>query len=53
MRVYEVGSVKADKLREFTAELIQKLDELDEVDYFGDEGWRAMLMGMGSEDGED
>lgn len=50
MRVYEVDRVKTEKLREFTSELIQKLDELDEVDYFGTEGWRHMLMGMDGED---
>ena len=36
---------QCDDAREYLAELIEKLDELDEVDYFGPEGWRDMLMG--------
>ena len=36
---------KADDVREYLAELIERLDELDEVEYFGHEGWRNMLMG--------
>lgn len=31
-------------VREYLAELIEVLDELDTYDYFGREGWRSMLM---------
>lgn len=34
-----------DQLREWTAELIERLDGLDEEDYFGSEGWQSFLMG--------
>ena len=34
-----------DEVREFLAELIERLNELDEIDYFGREGWERMLMG--------
>lgn len=36
--------MSADAVREYLAELIERLDELDEEDYFGSEGWRKMLM---------
>jgi hypothetical protein len=30
--------------REFLAQLMERLDELDELNFFGPEGWREMLM---------
>lgn len=32
-------------LREWVEELVEALDNLDEVEMFGHEGWRSMLMG--------
>jgi hypothetical protein len=34
-----------DQVKEFLAELVERLDELDEQDYFGHKGWRSELMG--------
>lgn len=45
MKFNEVNKSTCDEVREYLQELIQKLDELDEVDYFGSEGWRGMLLG--------
>lgn len=45
MKQTEVQSTKCDVARDYLEELIQHLDELDEVDYFGNEGWRKFLMG--------
>lgn len=45
MKVKEIDKWKCDELREWTAELVGRLDELDEQDYFGTEGWRHFLMG--------
>lgn len=40
----DVRRMRCDALREWVMELVQKLDGLDEADYFGTEGWRHMLM---------
>lgn len=45
MTVQEAQTLPSYDIREFLAELIERLDELDEVAYFGQEGWRRMLMG--------
>ena len=45
MKVYEVKSLRCDDARDYLAELIERLDDLDESDYFGRSGWREMLMG--------
>lgn len=39
-----MGRMSCADMREWVAGLIQALDALDEVDYFGSEGWRAMLL---------
>lgn len=45
MTPYEVDRLRCDDAKTLLAELIEKLDELDAVDYFGNEGWRQMLLG--------
>lgn len=40
MNVREVDLMSEEGAKEYLRELIEKLDELDEVDYFGTEGWR-------------
>lgn len=45
MRPIDVNKLKCDPARDMLMELIEKLNELDEVDYFGTEGWRKMLLG--------
>lgn len=45
IRPVDVNGMKCDAARDMLAELIEKLNELDEVDYFGTEGWRQMLLG--------
>ena len=34
-----------EELQEWVLELAEALDNLDEANYFGTEGWRSMLMG--------
>lgn len=45
MKVKDVNKQSCSSVKEYLAELIEKLDDLDESDYFGTEGWRRMLMG--------
>lgn len=45
MKSYEAFRMREDDVREYLAELIEALDNLDQEDYFGTEGWRRMLMG--------
>lgn len=45
MRADDVRKMKAEAVREYLVELIEKLDELDQDDFFGTEGWRHRLMG--------
>lgn len=44
-REFDPLSMKCDPAMEFLAELVERLDELDESDFFGTEGWRKFLMG--------
>lgn len=37
--------MKEQAIKDYLKELIEKLDELDEEDFFGTEGWRHFLMG--------
>jgi len=39
----EVDLLSEDGAKDLLRELIEKLDELDEEDYFGSEGWRHRL----------
>lgn len=41
----EIRQMSAEDLRDWVLELVEALNNLDEVDYFGQEGWRSMLMG--------
>ena len=45
MKVEQVDRMKCEPVKEYLQELIEALDNLDESDYFGTEGWRHMLMG--------
>ena len=45
MKVKDVNRAPCATVKEYLAELIEKLDDLDESDYFGTEGWRRMIMG--------
>lgn len=45
MTRHDIDTMPVDELREWTAELVQALNELDEQDFFGREGWRRTLMG--------
>lgn len=45
MKSFEVDRLPEDVAKEYLAELIEALDNLDEEDYFGREGWRKFLMG--------
>jgi hypothetical protein len=47
-----MAKMSCGELREWVAGLIQALDALDEVDYFGSEGWRSMLLEEGTDDGD-
>lgn len=42
---YEIDIMPVDQLREWVAELVESLDELDAQDFFGREGWRRTLLG--------
>lgn len=39
----EVDLLSEDGAKEYLKELLEKLDDLDEEDYFGAEGWRSYL----------
>lgn len=39
----EVELLSEDGAKSYLRDLIQKLDELDDEDYFGTEGWRHYL----------
>lgn len=41
----QIDKLACDDLREYLMGLVEALDALDEVDFFGPEGWRAMLNG--------
>lgn len=45
LRPVDVNKLKCDTTRDMLMELIEKLNDLDEVDFFGPNGWRADLMG--------
>lgn len=40
----EIRRMRCEQLREWAQELVEALDNLDEADYFGTEGWRHFLM---------
>lgn len=44
MKASYVDKMKEEELRKFLKELIQKLDDLDDEDFFGTEGWRRYLL---------
>jgi hypothetical protein len=45
MTVTEMRRVRAAEAQKYLEKLMRKLDELDEDDFFGTEGWRHFLMG--------
>ena len=48
MKVRDIDRLSEDEVREYLAELMEALDNLDEDDYFGPRtqgGWRKFLMG--------
>lgn len=45
IRPVDVYKLKCDATRDMLMELIEKLNELDELDFFGTEGWRHDLLG--------
>lgn len=44
LREVDVKTTLCSDAKEYLRELIQRLDELDELNYFGSEGWHRMLM---------
>ena len=44
IKVSDVNRMKDEAVREYLETLIEKLNELDEMDYFGTEGWERMLL---------
>lgn len=45
MTVVEAKKMKATEAQKYLVELIEALDDLDDDDYFGSEGWRHYVMG--------
>lgn len=45
MKSNQINKMKEQAIKDYLKELIEKLDELDEEDFFGTEGWRHFLMG--------
>lgn len=45
MTVEEIDKMKAKAIKDYLKELMEKLDELDNEDFFGSEGWRHRIMG--------
>lgn len=45
MKVEQVDKMKAKAVREYLKKLIEALDECDQEDMLGTEGWRHYLMG--------
>lgn len=45
MQKDEVRLLSEEGAKEYLKEIIIKLDELDEQDFFGSEGWRHFMMG--------
>ena len=45
MKLNQVDKLTEEALREFLKDLISKLDDLDDEDFFGTEGWRSYLLG--------
>lgn len=45
MTLYDIDTMPEDELREWVAELVMALDELDGMDFFGREGWQKALLG--------
>lgn len=45
MKASQVDKMKEAELRKFLKELIKKMDELDNEDFFGTQGWRYLLLG--------
>lgn len=43
MMVGEIDLLSEDGAKDYLANLINKLDDLDEEDFFGTEGWRHYL----------
>ncbi len=48
MQLELVDKLKPENAIQYLKELIISLDELDEEDYFGTEGWRRAVMGEDS-----
>lgn len=44
MKAWDVEDTDCEKIKEYLAFLIERLDELDGDDYFGPEGWRQFIM---------
>jgi hypothetical protein len=45
MKLSQIDKMKETALRAFLKRLIKKLDELDDEDFFGTNGWRYFLLG--------
>ena len=45
MKLHEIDKMKAAAIKQYLKDLIEKLDELDQDDFFGTEGWRKYVMG--------
>lgn len=49
LRPIDALNMRCDAVKDYLAELIERLDEYDELDFFGQGGWRKELM---DEDGD-
>lgn len=45
MKPEDVEKMKTIALKDYLEKLLKKLDELDQDDFFGTEGWRHFIMG--------
>ncbi len=45
MSVREVDLLSEEGAKDYLRDIIEKLDSLDDEDFFGTEGWRHYLMG--------
>lgn len=44
MKTDKIDDMKPEALKKYLKKLITRLDELDEDDFFGTEGWRKFLL---------
>lgn len=45
MKIKDIDKLTNEAVREYLKELMEKLDDLDEDDFFGTEGWRHYILG--------